>query len=155
MSKKQMTKDKDILKQLEGLKNNAPFDLPEDYFNKLPSRVMNRIRKEEYTASKKPSAFKIVRNQLAFAASFAALVALAYTAIKIIAPETNDNSLTTNEIIASLETDIYDLDETDLYKLAFEEEGESELQNTELTDQEIIDYLLEAGDDLDYTFNDF
>jgi hypothetical protein len=152
-----MAKDKDILNELDSLKGNREFRVPEGYFNELPERVLNRIIEEEALDKKlkKSPIIKLVWNQLAIAASFAALFLLSYTAIRYIMPDRSKDTLTQNEIYASLELQICDLDETYLYNLASGEVSENSSAPSELTDEEIITYLLEEGADLNLTTTDY
>ena len=158
-----MARNDDILKKFESLKKNDQFKVPDGYFDKLPGNVMDRIKQEEgvdlgkqtnETRSKRP-VISLVRNQLAIAASFAALFLLAYTAIRIIAPQAPNNALSEIEIIASLEAEIHDLDEVYLYNLVFSNETISKDETIELSDQEIMNYLIEEGVDLDFNNFDF
>jgi hypothetical protein len=153
-----MAEQKDILKKLDALKNNEQFKVPDGYFDSLAGNVINRIKdkeKEEHRleTTQRP-VIKLVRNQLAIAASFAVLFLLAYTAIKFIVPDNAQQGLTENEIFASLESELMELDEAYLYNLATEE-ATTGISETELTDEEIIDYLIEEGTDIDFTINDF
>ncbi|HBH47200.1 MAG TPA: hypothetical protein DDX98_01080 [Bacteroidales bacterium] len=151
-----MAKEKDILKKLERLKDNAQFAVPENYFEKLPGSIMERIKSEE--ASKqveiKRPVIKLIRNQLAIAASFAALALLAYTAIKIIAPDKQSDHLPLDDIYASLEQEVHELDEVFMYDLV-NTESLNNANTPELSEQDIIEYLMEEGADLDLSLTDF
>ena len=150
-----MAKEKDIFKKLESLKDNSQFKVPDGYFENLPGKIMDSVQdnQNEVQESEKRPVFIIIRNQLAIAASFAALFLLAYSAIKIIAPDKSSDNLTENEIFASLESELFELDETVLFNLANNESIES-IETNGLTEQEIIDYLIEEGDELDLSIND-
>ena len=114
-----MAKEKDIFKKLESLKDNSQFKVPDGYFENLPGKIMDSVQdnQNEVQESEKRPVFIIIRNQLAIAASFAALF------------ETVLFNLANNESIESIETN-------------------------GLTEQEIIDYLIEEGDELDLSIND-
>ena len=92
---------------------------------------------------------------MAIAASFAALFLLAYTAVKIIAPDKSSSGLTENEIYAALESDIHYIDEVLLFNMAYEEEKTISSDDYEFSDEEIIEYLTEEGVDLDNLFTGF
>lgn len=159
-----MATNDDILKKLDQIKNNDQFKVPEGYFDRLSGNIMNRIKEDEAgtiaeetsgKTSPKRSVIYLVRNQLAIAASFAALFLLAYTAIKIIVPQSPKLQLSENEIIASLEAEIHDIDEVLLYDLAYENTPAQEVETFELSEQEIMDYLMEEGADIDFDNLDF
>ena len=150
-----MDGQKDILKKFESLKDNKQFEVPVGYFDSLPDKIMERIHEQDEKQAPKRPLFSMVRNQLAIAASFAALFLLAYTAIKLIAPDDASEILTESEIFAALESDIYYLDETYLYTITTADEQISISDNIKLTDEEIIEYLTEEGMDIDNLYSGF
>lgn len=153
-----MADKENILKELEKLKNHKQFTVPEGYFNQLSGELRDRIKEEEENNSiqlePKSPLFTLVKNQLAIAVSFAALFLISYTAIKFIVPESNNNSLSNNEIYASLQVDISELDEEYLFSLAYADAPETGDENV-LTDQDIVNFLLEEGIELELTTIDF
>ena len=153
-----MADNKEILTKLDSLKNKSQFKVPEGYFDKLPDSIMNRINEEEkqLTATEpKHSIFSLFKNQLAIAASFTALFLLAYTAITIMAPESEESMLSESEIYASLEAEITELDEDYLYNLAYNSPTTDITEEIELSEQEIIDFLIEESAELELTTIDF
>ena len=143
-----MPEEKDILKEFEKLKSNEQFKVPEGYFDNFPGQVMEKIKASE-EKPERPGLWFTIRPQLALAASFVALFMLAYTGFKLFMPEKSTNTLPESEIVATLENEIYDLDES--YMIDLIETGKTEpvIDNAGLTKEEIMDYLMEEGNDLD------
>ncbi len=152
-----MAEENEILKKFEALKKDNPFKVPKDYFSALPNDIMERIKTEEQinsplnkTGSKESKTiWMIVRNQMAIAASFAALFLLAYTAIRIINPDPKKELLSTDAIFVSLEDELYYIDENTLIEYATENPRQTDVSVDALSDQEIIEYLASEGVDLD------
>ncbi len=152
-----MAEENEILKKIESLKKDNPFKVPEDYFASLSGKIMDRIKTEDQNTSPTNEAEKkkslsirlLIRNQMAIAASFAALFILAYTAVRIINPNSAKTQISSDAIYASLQEDLYYIEENTLFELAIESEKDAKTNNNELTDQEIIDYLSTNGVELD------
>ena len=145
-----MAEKDDIFKQLGHLKENRQFRVPDGYFGTVTDKIMTKVEESEKPATK-PSFIRLIRPQLAVAASFAALFLLAYTVINIIIPE-EEESLAKNEIIAALEHEVYDLDEEYLFDLVYSPQTENATIN--LSEEEIIQYLIDEGYEPDFTNTD-
>lgn len=145
-----MNDEKDILKDFERLKDNKQFGVPKDYFNNLTDNVMDRVKKES-DPTIKLNFYQKAKPLLAFAASFTLLAIMAYVAYLIITP---NRGLNENEIMAVLEAEIYHIDEEFLYNLATGTHANENTETIELTDEDIIEYLLDEGTDLELLIND-
>ena len=148
-----MPEEKDILKEFEKLKSNEHFKVPDGYFDNLPGQIMDKIKASE-EKPEQPGLWVTIRPQLALAASFVALFMLAYTGFKLFLPEKSANTLSESEIVATLENEIYDLDESYMIDLIETDNKEPVIDNARLTKEEIMDYLMEEGDDLDLSLTE-
>ena len=69
-----MSKQHDILKALNELKDNSIYEVPKDYFDTLPDRIHERIRQDP--SSTKNGVLHILKPWLAIAAGLLFLVAV-------------------------------------------------------------------------------
>lgn len=150
-----MASEEDILKKFDKLKDNKQFAVPDDYFESFADKVMSKIEAIDKPESKPIIRMVTIRKTLSWAASLTALFLLTYAAISILLPSVKTNNLSENEIIAALEKDLYYIDEIDLYSMVEETQQEASLENADLTEEEIINYLIEEGSDIDLLNTDF
>ncbi len=148
-----MEDNNDILKQFEELKDNKHFGVPEGYFEEFPNKIRQRISTEK--SKEKVSLYKQLRPQLALAASFAALFVLAYAAFSILTPKKDYVYLSENEIITSLESDIFEIDESELITALNTNEEVELITDYNLTEDEIIEYLTDEGEDFGTLISDY
>ena len=137
-----MQEDDDILKNLKGKLPKESFKVPDNYFEYLPGKVINRIKNEEQVIKERKSIFVLLKPQLAVAASFFALFMLAYAGFSILIPDRDkNNELSQSEIYAELESELYNIDENSLYEMVYNtNESSKEILNN-LSQEEIIEYL--------------
>lgn len=155
MSKKEhMSSDKDILKKFEPLKDNKQFSTPQGYFDSFADRLMQNIESTESDVQIKTHSFSFMK-VLAVAASLAALFLLTYTSISIVSTDSTGKTLSENEIMAMLESDIYEIDENYLIDQFVISDQSITSDEINLTEEEIITYLIEEGADVDLTGNNF
>jgi len=143
-----MPDDKNILKEFEKLKGNEHFGVPAGYFDSLPDKIMSKINAAEEEPAR-ISLWRTIKPQLALAASFVALFMLAYTGFKIFMPEKSTNVLPESEVLATLENEIYDIDESLIFELLETGSSEPIIDEGDLTDEEIMNYLTNEGSDID------
>lgn len=148
-----MEDKKENLKQFEELKDNVQFGVPKGYFDEFPEKIKQRISEEEITA--KVSVFRQLRPQLALVASFAALFILAYAVFSIIDSDKNQFLLSEHEIIRSLESDIFEIEESELAVALASNDDVELLSEYNLTEEEIMEYLNDEGEDLGILISDF
>lgn len=152
-----MTSEKDILKKLDKLKDNKQFAVPDGYFESFADKMMDRINIEHSNDQEHAKVIRLsgLRKTLAWAASLAAMFLLAYTGISILGPSSGTKLLPESEVMAALESEIHEIDEAQLYYLLEENTKETSLEETDLTEEEIINYLIEEGVDIDLLNTDF
>ena len=131
----------------DGMKKELPFSVPEGYFENFAARLHDRLETE-----RKPGFFgktyRILRPQLAIAATIAALIVLGYAIIKL-SLNNNTQSEPVQEYAEVIDYYIYDFDDETIMAVFTEENNLNYLNNT-FEDEEIINYLSEE-DVLDNT----
>lgn len=136
-----------IKKELDKLKDNSQFNIPGDYFEKLPGNIMDKIKQNE-TRLKNPGIIRRLKPYLAVAASIAAIILIAYPVMDMVKKK-NSNYIPEDEIMLALESEIYYLDESFMLNM-MEDNSILNVYDIELSDEDIIKYLTENGSDLDY-----
>lgn len=152
-----MTSEKDIFNDLEQLKDNSHFKVPDNYFDSFADMVVDKLPP---TGKSKKTVFNIsrIRTTLTWAASLAALFFIAYAGIGILLSDVNKNiTLAENDIFLALEEDIYSLDEIILFDFIQEKQPNttSVKKQANLTEEEIIDYLIETDANMELVNEDF
>ena len=131
----------------EGMKKELPFSVPEGYFENFAARLHDRLETE-----RKPGFFRktyrILRPQLAIAATFAAFIVLSYVIIKF-SLDNNKQTKPIQEYSEIIDYYIYDFDDETIMAVFTDENNLNYLNNT-FEDEEIINYLSEE-DVLDNT----
>jgi hypothetical protein len=141
------------LKKLDALKDNSPYAVPEGYFEGVPEKLREKIIINEKQAEK--NLIRILKPQLALVASFAALFLLAYSVFKVFIPEKENLSLSKQEIYATLENELDDIDDATLVQYLDNNTKEQSYTDFNLTEQEIMEYLSEESSDMDLNLNEF
>ncbi|MBN1118195.1 MAG: hypothetical protein JXA77_13385 [Bacteroidales bacterium] len=137
-----MQEDDDILKKPQGKYPKESFKVPDNYFDYLPGRVLNKIKNEEQVIKERKSIFVLIKPQLALAASFIALFMLTYAGFSILIPDRDKNDeLSQSEIYAELESELYNIDENSLYEMVYNTNEPSKEILNDLSREEIIEYL--------------
>jgi len=131
----------------EGMKKELPFSVPEGYFENFAARLHDRLETE-----RKPGFFgktyRILRPQLAIAATFAAFIILGYVIIKL-SLDNNKQTEPIQEYSEIIDYYIYDFDDETIMAV-FTDENNLNYLNNIFEDEEIIKYLSEEYDP-DYT----
>jgi hypothetical protein len=145
-----MPDNNEILKKLDSLKNNNQFSVPEGYWSEFNKKINDKIDSEEQRKSK--NIIRVIRPQLALAASFAALFILSYSVFRALIP---NDQLSENEIFIALEKELFDIDETVLFESVSIEKKQPTYTEFDLSEEEILDYLSEESSDEDIYLNEF
>lgn len=142
-----MNHDHDIKGLPDKFKKELPFSVPESYFENFPVRLRDRLETE-----RKPGfpgkTYRILRPQLAIAATFAAFIVLSYAIIKF-SLDKNRQTESAQEYTEIIDYYIYDFDDESIMAVFTEESNLNYLNHT-FEEEEIINYLSE-DDDLDDT----
>lgn len=113
----------------------APFNVPEHYFEDFESRLQYRMQTKPATS--KPKFIQLFKPMIGLAASFLLVFVLVYYPMKYVFPSLSAEN-TTTESPVSLES----LNEDDFYDMLSED-----LHTDSLKQEEIVDYLaLEMSD---------
>lgn len=128
--------------KLDELKSQNPFQVPENYFDSLGSRIVDRI---ETGAPKKERVFEI-KPILVFAGGFACLALVIQLAISVMYPKTGEGKK------ASLELAEYsiasELDEATLIETLSQENTPVTDSILQVNQENIITYLVKEDIDL-------
>lgn len=81
---------------LDSLKNENPFKVPENYFESLTERVMVNVEASANT-SNTTKIIRFIKPVLALAASFAIIFMLVYIPVRTLHPQASDSSEITEE----------------------------------------------------------
>jgi hypothetical protein len=142
-----MNKNREIPNLPDGMKKELPFSVPEGYFENFAARLHNRLENE-----REPGFFgktyRILRPQLAFAATFAAFILLGYAIIKL-SLDGRKQTAPVQEYAEIIDYYIYDFDDETITAVFTQENNLNYLNNT-FKEEEIIKYLSEEYDP-DYT----
>jgi vacuolar-type H+-ATPase subunit F/Vma7 len=127
------------MKELNDIKKQNPFKVPENYFENLSERIMSQTSATEAGIPKK-SIVRRLRPFLAMAASVALFALIGYTAIYYI---NNPHRRSSSSVAASDKYNSIYLNEIDISTL--EEnvaDNETLIEIPEISRTEIIDYLI-------------
>lgn len=141
------------LKKLDALKNNSQYTVPDGYFEEFSEKLREKITIDENQAER--SFIQILKPQLALVASFAALFLLAYSVFKVFIPEKENLLLSEQEIYATLENELDDIDDATIIQYLDNNTKEQSYTDFNLTEQEIMEYLSEESSDMDLYINEF
>jgi len=133
-----MKKAKNTGKKLQDLKREIPFKVPEDYFDRFPSKLAEAIRQQNHV----PSSRKFLSTWKPYAAA-AILIVVAVLAGMFTA---NRNSTQTDQSLYSeisdlVENELYSINEQTILEISEMEEQEMPSDST-LSSDEVIHYLL-------------
>lgn len=139
-----MDNKNDILKQLEELKKENPYKVPDNYFDTFTSRLKDRIAEIE---EPKPAKSYFFRLKPYYAVSFMVLAVafIAYLSVNVIftGPK-NNNVLSNDEIAAYFNNAPQEIDESMLMEQLNQTKHEPAVQNQQ---NDTINYLLNADID--------
>ena len=133
-----------IQENILGMNNNAPFSVPDNYFEGLPIRIEERLN-EDYSGTR---VINMLHNRFAYAAMIAVLIAVGFLGTRYILNNNTYNGLTADEIIDAMEYFGYEFEDEMLISAL----GDSDVDYyPEFTDDEtdqIIEYLSDDYIDL-------
>ena len=139
-----MNKQDDIWTKLQNQSSDAPFKVPDDYFNTLEDQIEARIAAEEGKKSK-GKVIRMIKPVLAMAASFALVFLLVYYPLSVFLPDymakTSEQHNKQNDLMNEDEAMIsyISLSEQSTYDiLFFDEAGKAD---EEVQDEDVLSYL--------------
>ncbi len=135
---------------LENLKKDNPFQVPENYFDSLGSRISNRITANTSTEKQQYISFAMVKSTLVFAGGFAGLALIIYFGVSIFFTKLGvEKNTSQNEIAFLTEYSIIsELDESTLIE-SFSKENSEISDSLHLENNEnIINYLVKEDIDI-------
>jgi len=157
MEQKEDITIKEELKELGSIlhqhkKDNTPFELPANYFDEFPSRIGSRIG-----SSENRSFILLLKNwfsvrNLAFVAG---LVAIFLVLQPFIGTDKQLQELSSDDLMALIDQGAIDFDEDIIYDAYNDVEAVNIETTTDVEDEEIIDYLLDEGVDVEGNFEDY
>jgi hypothetical protein len=142
--------EKNKIKGIEQLNREAPFSVPDKYFNSLNDRIRERIKESEQRN------IPVIRHRLRYvlvsgaAAVLAGIALLSYTLFFHSSPD----PLTSDDIAFVLSEEIYDLDEYTLESEIVEEPVISQSASADEYEEEVIQYLLDENIELESIVNE-
>ena len=134
--------------QLSGIKKEKTFVVPDGYFNDFPSKLLDKIHKEEQIPFRNKILISI-RPKLYLAAVITGIILITYIGIKIISPVSNGYYYSVDQITEIIESNPYDY----LFLDALEDTIPEEI-NDDLYTDEIINFLLEENIDYETIINE-
>jgi len=138
-----MNIDQEISDKLDGMKKDLPFSLPENYFENFPEKLRNRLEIRQKSGFFEKT-YRLVRPQLAVAASLAAFILLGYFIVKSTL-DTGKQTEAVQEYAEIIDYYIYDFDDEAIMAV-FTEENNLNYLNNNFEAEEIIQYLSEEND---------
>ncbi len=145
-----MSVNKKNIPDLENLSKEAPFIVPEAYFDNFPGRLMEKIHKENEKQEPKKSIRlnTFINPQLSIAASLILFAILSYFTITYVL-NSKHNQNTSQYFAELVENEIEDYDLLLLME-ALDETSEFDLENFYIEEDEvIIDYLVSEEIDIE------
>jgi hypothetical protein len=134
-----------MMQKLNDIPDKSPFKVPENYFEEVNRKIISATSGSADEV-KKITFYSRFRTSFLVAASFAGLVLLSYTAIKLLTPDKSNKQV--SEVLHEISPDAYinDIDisaiEDDASSLVLSDEG------PEVSKSDIIDYLLSENIEL-------
>ena len=127
------------MKKSDKIQKENPFKVPDNYFEDVTRKIFSATSGNNLKA-RKFQFYNRFRTQIAIAASFAGIILLSYTAVKLLTPGKSINQM--SEVINNENLDLYieDIDlltlEENMASIALPEEA------SEINNSDIINYLL-------------
>jgi hypothetical protein len=140
------------MKDLNEIPNKSPFKVPENYFKEVNRRII-AANTEQGFAARERSVYVRLRPYLALAAAVAVLLTVGYMAVNYLS---NNRSVADLPMITLNEFSDNYLNDIDL--LTLEEGAESfepELARTDISNKDIIEYLVLENIDINDIFEQF
>lgn len=133
------------MEKLKNHKESNPFKVPEEYFSGLNDRIIANCN--EVDASKSRKDIISIKPFLTLAAVISGAAVLTLAVINTI-PSSKEQKSNVTEILSS--ADDYSYDDIDLFMIesAFTEASLSESADSDISDDEIIEYLLSGQVDI-------
>lgn len=140
-----MNELKKIAPQLSKLKKEAPFGVPDNYFDDFSARLHYRLEAEKQVLPQKQNrVIRLLKPALGLAASFVLIIMLVYWPMKTFLPnylaKTNTSVQTESEEDEFLSF-IEKLDENSFFALVQENSIDEETAESDFNDEELLSYL--------------
>lgn len=151
-----MEDNEKILPQLENLKSDSGFRVPEGYFDTLSSRISDKIISQKEEKVSERSWISVLKPPLSLAALFAGVAIIGYVGFDFFTGKYSTETIS-NESISEFISYYYPgTNDFDLLEVANEEllmEWPEEIPNQEA--DEIIDYLMYQEVEINSIINEF
>lgn len=128
-----------MMKKLNEVPDKSPFKVPENYFEEVNRKILSATSGYNNEV-RRTSIYNRFRSYLAIAATVAGFIILSYITVKLVNPEKDSTQLSELMVEENITNYINDID-----ILALEENAASvdfSEENPEVSNEEIIDYLL-------------
>ena len=135
---------------LSGIKKDLPFEVPENYFEKLNDSVIDHIRESE-SEVRSSGPRRVI--PLVMLAGAAAIIAGLLLVLPGLFEQREAAALSAEEIASVLEDEIYDLDGYMIESTLTDAEQDENLDQEEYRD-EIVQYLLDENIELESIVNE-
>lgn len=146
----------EIFNELEKLKTDSGFRVPNNYFDTLSSRISDKVNSKETVELSPRSWISILKPNLALVAFFTGLAFIGYFGFNFL---NNRNSLepVSNEIISEFISFYYSgINDFDFFDVPDDVIEASWLEEYDITDDsELIDYLMYQEVDISSIINEF
>ena len=140
-----------IAPNLSKIKKDKHFKIPEDYFDRFPARMSDKIHAEKDTGFYKKHVL-ILKPYLAIAALFIGMVIIGKITYDVLNTGSTNTELGSDEIAALIDDDIYHYSEEIILNVIYMSDSKSEdagiNSNDEDLTNEIIDYLIDENIDV-------
>ncbi len=155
----------DSIPELNKIKKENPFAVPEGYFDSLPTSIQEKIESHSHKLSifeQILTLFKQPKYSVTAVLTIAILIVVMFVFIKPSEKETPFFSdITIDDIINEYPEFIYDLDESTIIEILYAENGQDTYDffendiytDTTITDDDIIEYLEDENVETELIYN--
>jgi hypothetical protein len=134
------------LEEIKGTKAN-PFNVPEGYFDSLPSRIQERISDNQREKSIFSRFFVVAKPQLAFAFAFIVFVFISITIVKYVFDNQPKMPISNGVYTRIIEVDASEYSEQHFIEVLLDENKKP--NEKKKSSEHYINYLID--EDIDYT----
>ena len=140
-----MKAKENIPEEIPGMSGKIPFSVPDDYFDRFPSRIQERLTE---TPAVPISRTYPVRRVLAMAAMFIGLVTVGYFGLKMILNGQDSRMLSDDEVSTAIEFFGHEFDDDMLIAAIVESDIDLDPQDMDTETDVIIEFL--SSEDIDF-----
>lgn len=140
-------------KEFNEIPRGNPFSVPGGYFENFTEQMQKNIKSLEENKTKKITFWKSAKNQLALAAGFLVFVSISYAVMHFVVDGDSSSQPSTSLYADILESEIENYD-TYLLMEAYSHSKEEANTEQQLKD-EVIDYLINEGIEIEMIINEF